>query len=97
MLAQVNNLVCMSLAMAGLPQTGASLAESNGQFESMALEALRTDPALCKKILSAGATSGRTALFMAYGYLAMSAFPTARAEFKDAREKRLEESDNDNE
>lgn len=80
MLAQINNLVGLSLMAFGFPESASSIAEANNRFEVMATEALKTDPALCKKIMSAGAASGRTALFMAYGYMGMSIAPAMRNE-----------------
>lgn len=85
LLARMNGLLAMSLGFSGLPTTAESIAESNAQFESMAYEALLTDPALCRKILSAGATSGKTGLIMAYGMLAVSIAPTAFVEIKERR------------
>ena len=85
LLSQMNMLVGISLITFGMPQTAMSLKEANSQFESMAYEALLNDPALCKKILSAGATSGKTQLIMAYGMLAMSLGPAAFVEIKERR------------
>ena len=85
MLAQVNNLVCISIHVAGMPRTATSIQEQNAQFEAMAFEALLTDPALCKKILMAGANSGKAALLMAYATLGMSAVPAAISEVKERR------------
>jgi len=85
LLAKMNLLIGAGLGMLGLPMTAASLAEANESFESMAREALLTDPALCRKILSAGATSGKTALVMAYGMLGASVAPAAFVEFKTRR------------
>ena len=85
MLCMMNNMLGVSLSMFGLPLTGAAIADANAQFEVMAIEALRTDPALCRKIMSAGATTGKTQLILAYGYLGMSAFPAMREEYAARR------------
>ena len=82
LLARMNTLVVFSLTAAGLPATGAAIAQGNQDFETMAYEALLTDPALCRKILSAGATSGKTALVMAYGMLTISVIPVAKSEIE---------------
>lgn len=85
MLCQINSLVGISLTVFGMPETAMDIEKANAQFETMAIESLRTDPTLCRKILSAGASSGRTGLLMAYIYLAGSAFPSARSEIKAKR------------
>ena len=92
LLARMNAMLGLGLMAMGLPMTAASLAEANDQFESMAKEALMTDPALCRKILSAGATSGKTALVFAYGMLGASVAPAAFVEFKERRAEREDES-----
>ncbi len=84
-LCQVNTLIGMSLTVFGMPKTAEDMEKANAQFEIMAKESLRTDPALCRKILSAGASSGRTGLLVAYMYLVGSAFPAARTELKARR------------
>lgn len=91
MLAQINNLVGLSLMGFGFSMTGQALTDANERFETLAMEALKTDPALCKKIMSAGATSGRTALFMAYGYLGMNIIPAMRMELAQRKAERGED------
>lgn len=95
MLCQINSLVGMSLTVFGMPQTAMDIEKANSDFETMATESLRTDPALCRKILSAGATSGRTGLTIAYIYLAGSAFPSARSELQAKRREKDLENDNE--
>lgn len=82
LLARLNVLFGFALTTAGMPESAATLAENNAQFEAMAREALSADPALCRKILSAGATSGKAGLAMAYVMLGASTFPSMRAEYK---------------
>lgn len=85
LLGQLNTIIGFSLASLGLPQTGASLTAANDTFVEQAYGALLTDPGLCRKILGAGAQSGKAALVMAYGMLAISVVPTATAEIKTRR------------
>src|SRR3954469_24269375 len=66
LLANGNALIGASLAIFGLTQTTEQLAAANEQFKELAYEALLHDPALCKKILSTGATGGKMGLTLAY-------------------------------
>lgn len=90
-LATANKLLGMAL-LPILPATAVAIVDGNEQFEEMAFQALLSDPALCKKILSAGTSSGKAQLFMAYGAFGMSVAPTALAEVKAKRAER-DESD----
>lgn len=85
MLARINGLVGISLNMFGMPMTAAMLADANKNFEAMATEALMSDPALCKKILSAGQSSGKAGLTMAYIVMGVSIAPGITAEYKMKR------------
>lgn len=85
LLARMNGFVGMGLAIFGMPMTAASMAEANSTFEEMAYQALLHDPALCKKILSTGATSGKGGLILAYSMLAVNMFPSAREEISAKR------------
>jgi len=85
LLSRANVIVGISLAAFGMPMTTAALADANEDFEKMAYEALLTDPALCRKILSAGATSGKAGLVMAYASLGVSIMPAARDELRAKR------------
>lgn len=91
LLAQMNTLTGFSLAAFGLNETAESIVEANKRFEEMAYGALLNDPALCKKILSAGTNSGAAQLTMAYVTLALSIFPAARNDIK--RKRNNDESD----
>ena len=93
MLARMNNLVGMSLMMFGLPLSGQAIKDAEEVFKEMAFEALQTDPALARKILSAGASSGQAQLTMAYVMLGAQVAPTAVAEFKERRQ--AKETDDD--
>ncbi len=94
-LATLNNLLGLSLNMLGMPMTAKDLVNANEAFEKQAFEALRTDPALCRKILGAGATGGKVGLLMAYGMLGMAVVPAARTEYRAARAlKQVEADDN---
>lgn len=87
LLARMNEMIAASLTLVvGLPNTGAALIEGNKQFEAMAFEALLTDPALCRKILSAGSTSGKAGLALAYGMLGMGIVPAAFAEVRERKQ-----------
>ena len=88
MLAKLNALIGIGFAAAGLSDTAAAIHAGNDMFESMAKEALLTDPALCKKILGTGATSGKAGLVMAYSMLGVNIFPSAKAEFAAKRAER---------
>lgn len=85
LLARANGLVGLSLAMFGMPLTATALADANNDFQNMATEALLADPSLCRKILSAGATSGKAGLVMAYAMLGVSVAPAMMGEIKDKR------------
>lgn len=95
LLARLNTIFGFALTSAGMPRSAAALAENNDQFETMAKEALETDPALCRKILSAGATSGKAGLIMAYGMLGMGTFSTMKEEYRENHPKELESFDGD--
>lgn len=86
MLAQMNMLLGMGLRTFGMPMTAEMLAQANTEFEAMAFDALSNDPALCRKILSAGAASGKTQLLMAYLALGVAVAPPAYMEIKAKRE-----------
>ena len=87
-LARMNGILGMGLMALGMPMTATQLATANAEFESMAAGALSTDPALCRKILSAGASSGKAQLAVAYAMLGAAVAPTAALEIKTARERR---------
>jgi hypothetical protein len=90
LLARLNTLFGFALTTAGMPESAATLAENNAMFESMAKEALETDPALCRKILSAGATSGKAGLIMAYVMLGAGTFPEMKREYRSNHPKEIE-------
>lgn len=85
LLAQVNILTGLSLAAFGFNETVETIKEANSRFEEMAYGALLNDPALCKKILSAGTNSGAMQLSMAYLTLGLAIFPSARNDIKRKR------------
>lgn len=91
-LGTLNKLIGMAL-LPVLPGTAVAITEGNDDFEQLAFQALLTDPALCKKILGAGTSSGKAQLFMAYGALGMSVVPTAMGEIKTKRAERQESED----
>lgn len=80
LLARLNSLVAMSLYASGLPLTSEALNTANDGFREMAYQALLTDPALCRLILGAGATSGKAGLIMAYTMLGLAVAPAAKTE-----------------
>lgn len=84
-LVQANNLCGMGLMLMQMPKTASAIAMREDPFRVQALEALKADPALCRMILKAGATSGKAMLFMAYGMLAISIAPVALEEIKERR------------
>ena len=85
LLGRANLLIAMVAGFAGMPATAAKITESNDAFEAMARDALATDPKLCKSILSAGSTSGKAGLAMAYVMLGGSLYATARDEVRELR------------
>lgn len=95
MLARMNALVALSLTTLGLPDSGMQIKDANDVFEEMAYEALQTDPALARKILSAGASSGKAQLTMAYVMLAGTVAPIAASEIKAKRLAKLAEVETD--
>jgi hypothetical protein len=88
----MNMLLGLGLFTAGLERTAESIKEANEQFEVMAYEALQTDPQLCRKILGAGANSGKAGLVMAYVMLGASAFPPMRDEIKEVRARKADDN-----
>ena len=90
LLARLNTLFGLALTTAGMPESARTLAANNVMFESMAKEALETDPALCRKILSAGATSGKAGLIMAYVMLGAGTFPDMKAEYRQNHPREIE-------
>lgn len=85
MLGRMNSLIGFSLVALGMPNTAGQLAENNETFVEQAYEALLTDPELCRKIMSAGAQSGKAQLMMAYAMLGASVVPTAVVDIKEKR------------
>lgn len=85
MLARINTFVGLSLFAFGMETSRDALLSGNDTFEDMAYEALLTDPVLARKILSAGATSGKAQLAMAYVMLGGSVAPVAYSELKAKR------------
>lgn len=92
MLARMNTFAGMALMSFGLPASGEALRDANKVFEEMAYQALQTDPTLARKILSAGATSGRAQLTMAYVMLGGSIAPSVISEVKARRAEQDEEA-----
>lgn len=92
-LVQANNLCGMGLMLMQMPRTASAIAMREDPFRVQALEALKADPALCKMILKAGATSGKAMLFMAYGMLAISIAPVAFEEIKERRAAKADSSE----
>jgi hypothetical protein len=90
LLARLNGLFGIALTVSGMPKAAVTLAANNGDFEVMAKEALLADPVLCRKILSAGATSGKAGLLMAYIMLGASTYPAMRDEYRENHPKELE-------
>lgn len=91
LLGRLNALFGITLGLAGMPKAAMELAQNNETFEVMAKEALLTDPVLCRKILSAGATSGKAGLIMAYAMLGASTYPAMRDEYRENHPKELED------
>ena len=90
LLATGNTFMGFGLVAFGMPMTASALAEANKEFEALAFQALLADPALCRKILSGGAVSGKVMLAMAYAQLAVALFPDAKQEIAARRQERLE-------
>jgi tetrahydromethanopterin S-methyltransferase subunit F len=90
LLASLNGLIGMAFMAAGMPESAATLAANNDKFQSMAQQALSTDPKLCAKILSTGATGGKAGLVMAYVMLGVSVGPSMKAEYRQNHPKEVE-------
>lgn len=90
LLARLNSLVGVCLTFAGMPMSAMELEKNNDQFRAMAKEALLADPQLCKKILSTGATGGKTGLAMAYLMLGVQTFPSMKAEYRENHPKEID-------
>lgn len=95
LLARLNLLFGLAIHTSGLEATAMELRKANEQFEELAYEALSADPVLCKKILGAGATGGKTGLIVAYSMLGVAIVPTARTEIIERRRARESENGND--
>lgn len=93
LLCQLNDLCGMGFMMAGLLETGSAWADRQDVFREQAYQALLADPALCKMILRAGATSGKVALMVAYGMLAAGVAPVAITELRAVRAARAENAE----
>jgi hypothetical protein len=91
MLARMNGLVGVALIGFGMPISGQALKDGNEVFKDMAYEALQADPVLARKILSAGASSAKGQLTMAYVMLGGSIAPLAAQEIKAKRRLKEEE------
>lgn len=85
MLARMNSLIGLGIASFGMPLTASAILDANEQFEIMAREALSTDPALCKRILSGGMSSSKAGLIMAYGAVGVAMLPAAQSEIREKR------------
>lgn len=90
LLARLNSLVGVALTFAGMPMSALALEKNNDQFREMAKDALLADPQLCKKILSTGATGGKTGLAVAYLMLGVQTFPAMKAEYRENHPQELE-------
>lgn len=95
MLGMANTLMGAGLAFFGLPLTGEQIKKANEDFEEMAKSALLTDPKLCRKILSAGGTSGAAGLCIAYAALGAQVAPVALMEFKTRKAQKELDNGND--
>lgn len=95
MLGMANRLFGMGLMAFGLPMSAAAIGGANEHFEVMAKQALLTDPKLCRKILSAGSTSGAAGLAIAYAGLGAAVAPTLVGEFKERKAAKELEYGND--
>lgn len=85
LLAHLNLMIVMALHTGNLSKTATAIEEGNAQFQAMAYNSLLQDPALCRKILGAGAASGKTGLIMAYAFLGVSAVPAIRLEIQERK------------
>ena len=85
LLRSINSMVALSLLAFGMPLTGTTIEQAGDQFESMARDALESDPALAKRILSMGANTGKAQLAMAYITLGVAVTPVALAELREKR------------
>lgn len=89
LLVQTNNLAAFGVAAVGFTDTaGAIAAGTSADFESMIHGAMLADPALAKRIVGVGGTSGKVSLFLAYGMLAAGVVPVAMLEYRGKREAR---------
>lgn len=94
-LCQVNGIFAMGAAFMTLFRTAGAVNDRDEVFRVQTYEALKTDVALCKKIVSAGSKSAIFSLIVAYGMLAASVAPVALEELKEKREKRLAEQEDE--
>ena len=75
-LCQLNTIGAMLAMTAGYWSTGKAITATNDNgFREQAYNALLTDPELCKRILSAGTTSGKISLSIAYIMAGTSVVP----------------------
>jgi hypothetical protein len=90
-LSQLNGLITLGLMAPvdaiglPLPETASALASAADGFDEASYNALLTDPALCRAIMRGGGASGKVALLIAYGMLAVAVVPVGMAEHKERR------------
>lgn len=84
-LIQINRLTGLGLRLIGLSSSSEMIMFCEEGFRVQAYEALLTDPALCKQILSAGAVSGKFSLAIAYAMMGAQVAPVAMMEIKQKR------------
>lgn len=89
-LVTTNSMIGVAAGLTGFPETQEAIVEKNDLFRTMVVEALISDPELCKKITAGGGVSSRMALVVAYAMFASYVVPTASNEFREKRDARRE-------
>jgi len=94
-LVQINRVTGFGLRLLQFPETASTIDYCEDVFREQAYQALLTDPALCRQILSAGQVSGKFSLAMAYGIMGTQVGSVALMEYKAKRAEKAEKaSDN---
>lgn len=91
-LMQLNGFVALGLAVMQLHLTAGKFREevTKETFEDTIYNALILDPELCEYICRGGVKSGKVALFVGYGMVLATVFPTAVLELREKAEDRKE-------
>lgn len=84
-LCQMNGIMALGAMVVGFTGTASAINDFQDAFRQTTYNALLTDPDMCRFILKGGTKSGKLALGISYGMMAMAVGPVAVMEYKDKR------------